>query len=174
MVPPIKGSDLIWQEESVINRYRAGLLAVASALAVSALVASPAMASTPPNIDSGTTGVTDCLKLGTVANNNQPYFCMWYSPNYANAVWGPQILVQDPITANFSGTGTGGGQAVRNNAASMANPTALCNLTTWTGANYTGLDNWLDPDNAGNLTDTSTDMVRNHDYIVSLNTSPGC
>lgn len=151
----------------MIKKYRAAWavgLTAASALAVSALAAGPAMAG--GNIDSSTasTGVSQC------ENETSDYYCLWYSQNYAGGVWGAQVSKEDPISGNFTGSGAGVGHAAINSAASMANPTVECNLTTWYATNFSGPYDWLDPLNAGNLTSD----LRNNEHMIQLNTGPGC
>jgi hypothetical protein len=158
----------------MIGKYRGGRvlgLASAAALVAAGLAAgpatTPALASTGTNIDSSTaaTGVADC----EADTNDADYYCLWYGQNYTGGVWGSTSFVVDPITGSF----TDGDGAVRNNAASMANPTVGCNLTTWVSPDYEGDFNWLDPLNAGNLTSGTVDL-RNNEAMISLNTGPGC
>ena len=98
----------------------------------------PAMASTHPattaqpdtstNIDgvyyNGDNGVLACL-------SHNWYYCLWYSPNQAGAEWGSQVSSYKTITATFPDNGAGAGKPVRNDAASMADNTSDCNVTTW-------------------------------------------
>lgn len=128
----------------------------------------PAMASTHPgttaqaatgtNIDKGFEGETGCGAA-------RWHYCLFYSPNVATAMWGTNQQNFGTITATFPNNGTGAGQPVRNNAASMADNTGNCNVTTWVYPNYTGDFNWLEPMWWGNLTST----LRNNEASISYN-----
>jgi hypothetical protein len=93
------------------------------------------------------------------------HYCLFYSPNISAAMWGTNQQNVGTITATFPNNGTGAGQPVRNNAASMADNTSNCNVTTWVYPNYTGDFNWLKPMWWGNLTTT----LRNNEASISYN-----
>lgn len=129
----------------------------------------PAMASTHPatarpaatgtNIDQGFEGETSCGVSGW-------RYCLFYSPNLTGAWWGSTQQRFGTITATYPfDHNPGGGQPVRNNAASMADNTSNCNVTTWVYPNYTGSFNWLKPMWAGNL----TSGLRNNEASISYN-----
>ena len=91
----------------------------------------PAVASTHPattaqpatstNIDKGYEGESGC-SIGGWA------YCLWYSQNIGGAMWGTNQQSFGTIIATFPNNGTGAGKPVRNDAASMADNTADCNL----------------------------------------------
>jgi hypothetical protein len=131
-------------------------------------MAAPALASTHPaaaarpaastNIDKGFEGESGC-------SAGRWHYCLWYGQNIGEAMWGTNQQNVGTITARFFNDGTGAGQAVRNNAASMADNTNNCNVTTWVYPNYTGAFNWLEPMWWGNLTSN----LRNNEASISYN-----
>ncbi|GIG92305.1 hypothetical protein [Plantactinospora endophytica] len=145
-------------------RTRVAVLA-AGAVAASGIavgLASPAQAA---NIDTWSSFWQPC---GT-------YLCLYYSPGLTNASWRPGGTSYSNLsgyTFSNGGTGTAGaGQAVRNNAASMGNHTANCNVTTWISPGFTGPygdwrdNNWLSPGHAGNL----NGYLRNNEASINVN-----
>ena len=94
------------------------------------------------------------------------YYCLWYSPNGANAGWGSTSLSTPTISGTFFlGSGAGKGAPVRNDAASMSNGTGNCHVTTWVYPNYQGAFNWLDATWGGNLTSN----LRNNEASINVN-----
>jgi|ERR1022692_206074 Peptidase inhibitor family I36 len=130
----------------------------------------PAMASTHPatarpaatgtNIDLGFEGETGCD-----AAIHRWHYCLWYSQNLGGAMWGTNQQTFGTIIATYPSNGTGAGKPVRNDAASMADNTPNCNVTTWVDTNYTGDFNWLKPMFWGNLTST----LHNNEASISYN-----
>jgi hypothetical protein len=124
--------------------------------------ATTAQPATSTNIDSvyynGDNGTFAC-------KDNAWYYCLWYGPNYTGAEWGSQVSSYKTITATFPDNGTGEGQPVRNNAASMGDATAGCNVTTWFSPGFVGPFNWLEPGWAGNLTAN----LRDNEASISYN-----
>jgi len=128
----------------------------------------PAMASTHPatnaqaatgtNIDKAYEGESGC-------SSGRWHYCLWYGQNIGEAMWGTNQQTFGTITATFPNNGTGAGQPVRNDAASMADNTGNCNVTTWVYPNYTGAFNWLEPMYWGNL----TSGLRNNEASISYN-----
>jgi hypothetical protein len=131
-------------------------------------MAAPAMASTHPaavrpaatgtNISYGFEGETGC-------GAGRWHYCLFYGTNVGEAMWGTNQQTFSTITATYPHNGTGGGKPVRNDAASMADNTSTCNVTTWVYPNYTGDFNWLKPMYWGNLTST----LRNNEASISYN-----
>jgi hypothetical protein len=115
---------------------------------------------TSTNIDLWFGGLPNCysVQLGW-------WYCLWYSPGGTGAIWGSTNKNTGTITGRFEFGGAGNGKAVRNNAASMGNPTGNCNVTTWVSPNYSGAFNWLDPEWDGNLTSN----LRNNEASISAN-----
>lgn len=110
-------------------------------------LATQASASTGANID----------QYDSSYCQDSPYpYCLWYNSNGSGAGWGSEAPETAPITGTFFLTNNAGsagvGQKVRNNAASMANGTANCEVVTWYNGDETGNWNELDPDWGGNLT----------------------
>jgi hypothetical protein len=128
----------------------------------------PAMASTHPaataqpaastNIDKGFEGETGC-------SSGRWAYCLWYAQNVGGAMWGTNQQNTGTITATFPNNGSGAGDPVRNDAASMADNTPDCNVTTWVYPNYTGAFNWLEPMYWGNLTSN----LHNNEASISYN-----
>lgn len=132
----------------------------------------PAMASTHPaaavrpNASTNIDTTYYNADQGNFACANGWNYCLWYSPNYSGAEWGSsQVQSDKTITATFPDNGTGGGQAVRNNAASMGDGTEGCNVTTWYSPDFVGPFNWLYPGWAGNLTSN----LRDNESSISYN-----
>jgi hypothetical protein len=131
-------------------------------------MAAPAMAGTHPaparpaytgtNISYGPVGNSGCRDSGWA-------YCLYYHQNLGGAYWGTNQQTFGTITAKFPNNGAGQGQPVRNNAASMADDTQTCNVTTWVYPNYVGDFNWLFPLFWGNLTPT----LRNNEASISYN-----
>jgi hypothetical protein len=113
---------------------------------------------TSTNIDKGFEGETGC-------SAGRWHYCLFFGQNVAEAMWGTNQQNTGTITATFPNNGTGAGQAVRNNAASMADNIGNCNVTTWVFPNFTGAFNWLDPMWWGNLTSN----LRNNEASISYN-----
>jgi hypothetical protein len=121
--------------------------------------ATSAQRATGTLIDQGFEGETNCGISGW-------HYCLFYSPNTNGAWWGTNQQNVGTITATFPNDhNPGAGQPVRNNAASMADNTGNCNVTTWVYPNYTGDFNWLKPMWWGNLTST----LRNNEASISYN-----
>ena len=131
-------------------------------------ITAPAMASTHPattarpdtstNIDKAFEGESGCSS-GSWA------YCLWYGQNIGGAMWGTTQQRFGTIIATFPNNGAGAGKPVRNDAASMADNTSDCNVTTWVDPNYTGAFNWLEPGWWGNLTSN----LRNNEASISYN-----
>jgi hypothetical protein len=144
--------------------------AVLGALFGAGALTAPAMASTHPataaaaatstNIDQGFEGETSCAA-------QRWHYCLFYSQNTYGAWWGTNQRTFGTITATYPTNlpNPGAGQPVRNNAASMADNTENCNVTTWVYPNYTGAFNWLKPMYWGNLTSN----LRNNEASISYN-----
>lgn len=122
------------------------------------LAASPASAS-GKNINFYSSGYTNCQN-----HNPNDFYCLWYSPGLLNGVWGSTAAGTRTITGSF----TQGDGAVRNNAASMANDTINCHVTTWVSPGYTGDYNWLNALWGGNLTSGSIPL-RNNEASINTN-----
>ena len=133
-------------------------------------MAAPAMASTHPatarpaytgtNISYEYEGNSGC------ANANWKY-CLYYQQNLGGAYWGTNQQTFKTIIATYPDDGLAGqGKPVRNDAASMANNTPNCHVTTWVYPNYVGDFNWLLPTYWGNLTST----LHNNEASISYNT----
>jgi Peptidase inhibitor family I36 len=161
----------------MIKRYQRFLVTSAAVLGTflgAGAMTAPAMASTPPaataqpatstNIDSvyhnGDNGTFACGPKGYAWD-----YCLWYGPNYTGAEWGSKVSSYKTITATFPDNGTGEGQPVRDNAASMGNSTTGCNVTTWYSPGFTGPFNWLDAGWTGNLTAS----LRDNEASISYN-----
>lgn len=158
-----------------MKRYRPLVAWLAPVIASAGLVAGgivaiapAASASSGVNIDASnwSTGVTRCSSY-----NQYDVYCLWYSPNYANGIWGNANEVVDPIPYDSTGEFTDGDGYVRNNAASMADTSSYCNVTTWVSPNYEGNWNWLYPFDAGNLTSSGSVILRNNEAMIDFN---GC
>ena len=142
--------------------------AVAGTFLGTGIMAAPAMGTTHPavglpatstNIDQGYEGETNC-------SVGRWHYCLWYSQNTNGAVWGTNQQRFGTIIATYpDGNPAGGGKPVRNDAASMADNTSNCNVTTWVDPNYTGAFNWLEPYWWGNLTSN----LRNNEASISYN-----
>ncbi|BBH71279.1 hypothetical protein ACTI_79640 [Actinoplanes sp. OR16] len=88
--------------------------------------------------------------------DSSPYLlCLFYSGNYSGAYWGTSSYVANLSNSRFiSGTGSGAGQVVRNNAASMSCDTSVAgNLWCWSyyNTNRGGNVDYLLPQRSGNL-----------------------
>jgi hypothetical protein len=137
-------------------------------------IAAPAMASTHPavasthttnapaatgtNIDKAFEGESGC-------SAGRWHYCLFYLQNIAGAMWGTNQQNFGTIIATFPNNGSGAGNPVRNDAASMADNTGNCNVTTWVYPNFTGDFNWLKPMFWGNLTSN----LRNNEASISYN-----
>ena len=128
----------------------------------------PAMASTHPtavkpatstNIDQGFEGETSCGVSGW-------HYCLFYSQNVTGAWWGSNQQSFGTIIATYPDDhNPGQGDPVRNDAASMADNSEDCNVTTWVDPNFTGAFNWLEPMWWGNLTSN----LHNNEASISYN-----
>lgn len=134
--------------------------ALFSAIAFNTLTAGTASAA-GTNIDFYSNGAQTCFN----ATGTADIYCLWFSPGMINGVWGTKNQNTGTITANF----TQGDGAVRNNAASMANNTSNCNVTTWVSPNFVGDFNWLHRGDGGNLTSGSIPL-RNNEASINANT----
>lgn len=123
------------------------------------LAASPASAS-GTNINYYSSGWSNCAN-----HNPNDFYCLWYSPGLLNGVWGSTAAG----TSTISGSFTDGDGGVRNNAASMADDTSNCHVTTWVYPGYTGDFNWLNAFWGGNLTSGSIPL-RNNEASINTNT----
>jgi hypothetical protein len=120
---------------------------------------------TSTNIDQGFEGETSC-------GDSTWQYCLFYSTDTNGAIWGTDQKTIGTITATFSDkipNEPGAGDPVRNDAASMANNTGDCNVTTWVNPGYTGAFNWLEPPYWGNLTSN----LRNNEASISYNSCTG-
>jgi hypothetical protein len=123
--------------------------------------ATAARPDTSTNIDKGYEGESACAIAGWK-------YCLFYLQNFNGAVWGTNQKTIGTITGTFSDEYpdvAGAGDPVRNDAASMADNTDNCNVTTWVYPNYTGAFNWLEPMWDGNLTSS----LRNNEASISYN-----
>ena len=109
----------------------------------------PVMASPQPVVTRTTS--TKCSRARLLAASAGRHYCLLYSQNACGARRGSNKQKFGTITATFpDNQGAGSGDPVRNNAASMADNTGDCNVTTWVGPNFTGAFNWLEPMYWGN------------------------
>jgi hypothetical protein len=115
-------------------------------------------AATGTNIDQAFEGESGCSAGGW-------HYCLFYGQNISEAMWGTNQQNFGTIIATFPNNGTGAGKSVRNDAASMADNTGNCNVTTWVDPNFTGNFNWLEPMFWGNL----TSGLRNNEASISYN-----
>jgi hypothetical protein len=159
------------EQETMIKRSHKLLVTSAAVLGVflgAGAIAVPATASTRPatalpavgtNIDQAFEGETNC-------NVGRWHYCLWYSQNTNGAIWGTNQQRFGTIIATYpDGGAPGAGKPVRNDAASMADNTSNCNVTTWVDRNYMGDFNWLEPMWWGNLTSS----LRNNEASISYN-----
>jgi hypothetical protein len=118
-------------------------------------------AATGTNIDKANESETSCLA-------SKWKYCLFYSQNATGAVWGTNQQNFKTIIATYPTNlpNPGAGKPVRNDAASMADATPNCNVTTWVDPNFVGDFNWLKPTFWGNLTST----LHNNEASISYNT----
>jgi hypothetical protein len=149
----------------------ASLSAAGLAVTGSVALAGPANASTGKNIDYYPAGWYNCYE-----HSASDFYCLWYHPGLTGGVWGTTssyVKCLDPgggasgcITADF----TAGDGEVRNNAASMADDTSNCHVTTWVSPGRVGDWNWLYSSWGGNLTSTSSLPLRNNEASIDYDT----
>ena len=129
----------------------------------------PAMADTHP-APASATGTN--ISAGEITNSSPCrlrgwQYCLYYQQNLGGAYWGTNQQTFKTIIATYPDDGLAGqGKPVRNDAASMANNTPNCHVTTWVYPNYVGDFNWLLPTYWGNLTST----LHNNEASISYNT----
>ncbi len=137
-----------------------GGAAGAAVLIGSVCTAVPASAGT--NIDSIKTGGSSCQSY-----KSNYAFCLWYSQNLKNGVWGATGNVST-ISSTFANGGFGAsgvGQSVRNNAASAAaSDSGYCNVNIWVSPGYVGASNTLGDWWGGNLNSS----LRNNEASVNI------
>lgn len=136
----------LWARRSV------GMLiaALATGFVVPVVTAAPAMALT---------------NVGTISGvefrcNNSPYFlCLYYNSSMGTAWWGTSVAVSNlsspTVQRFFANTGTGSGQAVKNNAAAVscdASSTSICYVFFNSG--FSGPTDWLYGQHSGRLVET--------------------
>ncbi|AKN75561.1 hypothetical protein QR97_26175 [Streptomyces sp. PBH53] len=140
---------------------RAGVLMATAAMALGGLATHAEARSA--NISSWNSK-SDC-------NADSPYtFCLYYSPNAKNAPFRSKATkIGDLGTKKFTGSKPGGGQKVRNNAASAQNGTG-CNVGIWYSPQYRGDSNWLAPLKGGNL----TSWMRNNEASIAISDHTRC
>jgi len=153
-------SGTIRQSAQGKSRLFGAAAALFAAITFIALTAGPASAA-GTNIDFYSNGAQTCAN----ATGSADFYCLWFSPGMTNGVWGTRNQNTGTITASF----TQGDGAVRNNAASMANNTSNCNVTTWVSPNFVGNFNWLHRGWGGNLTSGSI-QLRNNEASINANT----
>lgn len=93
-------------------------------------------------------------------------YCLYYSPGALNGHWGSNIVtpgVSNLSGATFSGSGSGVGAPVRNDAASMNNET-YCDLQTYVYTNFVGNSNEVGPMRGGDL----NSALRNNEASIRL------
>jgi hypothetical protein len=144
---------------SVSKKTFAGAALALGMLGGGVLAAGPASAS-GTNINYYGSGWYNCAE-----HNGNDFYCLWYSPGLLNGVWGSTASGTGTISASF----TDGDGGVRNNAASMANDTSNCHVTTWVSPGYVGDFNWLNEFWGGNLTSGSIPL-RNNEASINTNT----
>lgn len=134
-------------------------------------IATPAMASThPPAARPAATGIgTNISTFGGFDNSCRDSgwdYCLYYQQNLGGAFWGTKQQTFKTIIATYPDDGLAGqGKPVRNDAASMVDAMAFCNVTTWVSPGYVGDFNWLFPTFWGNLTST----LHNNEAAISYN-----
>lgn len=96
-----------------------------------------------------------------ICPNPRNAWCLFFSPNEQNGVWGSSTIDVHTITANFSD----GDGPVRNNAASAINDIPACTIRIWVFPGYTGNSNSLPGQELGNLTSGSV-QLRNNEASV--------
>lgn len=95
--------------------------------------------------------------------NSGNYYCLFYSPNAQNGHWGSYAVGIPNLSGYvFSGSGTGVGAPVRNDAASMES--VDCRTQTFVYPNYVGNSNEVGALRGGNL----NSALRNNEASITL------
>lgn len=141
---------------------RAAAIGSTVALAAAGLgfVAAGPASATATNIDAW--HATYCL------TESGDLYCLWYleGQGTGGAGWGSSAEGTSTIASTFNIDGNpdndGYGQLVRNNAESMSNGTYDCDVRTYVSPGYQGNDDWLEPEEGGNL---SSGLINNEASI---------
>jgi hypothetical protein len=139
-----------------------GTLALLSALAVLCVAVLMGAA--------GSASATSYRDVGTITGRDSrcatsPYYeCLYYSSSWSSAYWGTNANV-GTISAHFlSGTGTGSGKAVRNDAHLVACDIVIDECDTFVSPNYNGNDDWAFSGTRGTLYYTLNNEASVHLY----------
>jgi hypothetical protein len=90
--------------------------------------------------------------------NASPYLLCLYWDTYENgALWGTSGAIPNLRNYRFPNNGAGGGQYVKNNAASMSCDTSYLWCYSYYNENYSGNYDYVTPQRSGNLYYTSND-----------------